>query len=79
LFSTKIQTFVTLQQTANQMKLKNPLTVKEYADKYGLSVFTLYKQIHSGLLKYEKRGSVYLVEDQKPAYKQTGRRGKLQG
>jgi len=42
-------------------------------------VFTLYKQIHSGLLKYEKRGSVYLVEDQKPAYKQSGRRGKLQG
>jgi len=60
------------------MKLKNPLTVKEYADKYGLSVFTLYKQIHSGLHKYEKRGSVYLVEDQKPAYKQAGRRGKLQ-
>jgi len=60
------------------MKLKNPLTVREYADKYGLSVFTLYKQIHSGLHKYEKRGSVYLVEDQKPAYKQSGRRGKLQ-
>jgi len=61
------------------MKLKNPLTVKEYADKYGLSVFTLYKQIHSGLHKYERLGSVYLVEDQKPAYKKSGRRGKLQG
>jgi len=29
--------------------------------------------------RYEKRGSVYLVEDQKPVYKQKGKRGKLQG
>jgi hypothetical protein len=61
------------------MKLKNPLTVKEYADKYGLSVFTIYKQIHTGLQRYEKRGSVYLVEDQRPTYKQRGKKGKLQG
>jgi len=61
------------------MKLKNPLTVKEYADKYGLSVFTLYKQIHAGMHRYEKRGSVYLVEDQKPVYKEKGKKGKLQG
>jgi hypothetical protein len=60
------------------MKLKNPLTVREYADKYGLSVFTLYKQIHAGMHRYEKRGSIYLLEDQKPTYKDAGKRGKLQ-
>jgi len=60
------------------MKLKKPLTVKEYADKYGLSVFTLYKQIHGGMHRFEKRGSIYLLEDQKPTYKDAGKRGKLQ-
>jgi excisionase family DNA binding protein len=60
------------------MHLSDYLTVTQYADKYGLSKYTLYKHIQNGLLEVERKGSVYLIKDQKPAYKQTGRRGKLQ-
>jgi excisionase family DNA binding protein len=61
------------------MQLSDFLTVKQYADKYGLSKYTLYKHIQNGLLEVQRKGTVYLIKDQLPAYSPKGKKGKLQG
>jgi hypothetical protein len=37
------------------------MTVKDYADKEGISLVAAYKRIHSGKVKHKKIGSLYLV------------------